>query len=134
MTDALWTYDKDDRCWSLRFSYAWVSLQQRPHYCDRGRWVAVVSGVGNIDNADAFPRYFMDLERAKAEMGEWLAWRVNMTGKQSALDAAQAKVLAVDQLAAAVGAVEHMKLMTAEGAKYLRSFVDALRARHGGGS
>ena len=45
-------------------------------YRDRGHWIAHVEGIATIDHADFFPRYFMDLDRAKLEMQEWLAWRI----------------------------------------------------------
>jgi hypothetical protein len=45
-------------------------------YCDRGRFVGKVFGVPDIDGADSFPRYYMDIDRAKLEMAEWLDWRL----------------------------------------------------------
>lgn len=50
-------------------------LQPRPHYCDRGRWIAQ-QFVFDVDHSDAFPRYYMDLERAKAEVFEWVRHRL----------------------------------------------------------
>lgn len=79
-----WELDPD-RCWNLRCNVAGrlihVWLQPRPSYCDRGHWSGNVQGIGSIDEADRFPRYYMDLDRAKAEMEEWLEWRL----KQEAL-------------------------------------------------
>lgn len=58
----------------------WVS--KRPNYCDRGNfWAQVDVKAGgnaqrlNIDAADAWPRYYMDLDRAKLEIEEWLKKR-----------------------------------------------------------
>jgi hypothetical protein len=56
-----------------------VTLEPRPAYCDRGHWYGKVFGI-ETDHQDGFPRYFMDLERAKAEMAEWLTWRLNRMG------------------------------------------------------
>jgi hypothetical protein len=57
--------------------YTTVWLDPRPVYCDRGHWVAGLDGFPlGLDNADSFPRYFMDLERAKLEMSDWLKWRI----------------------------------------------------------
>lgn len=74
-----WTLDEFG-CWNLyddiANTHAHVWIQKRPAYCDRGHWIANVDGISTIDGADAFPRYFMNLERAKLEMEEWLAWRV----------------------------------------------------------
>ena len=63
-------------CWSLQLKGASVWLRARPHYCDRGHWQANVSGIESIDSADSFPRYFMDFDRAKLEMQDWLVWRL----------------------------------------------------------
>lgn len=72
-------------CWIFRLGKAWVWIQARPAYCDRGHYQANVEGVGGIDYADSFPRYFMDLDRAKAEMQEWLAWRLRAQREDRAL-------------------------------------------------
>lgn len=56
-----------------------ITLQRRPEYCDRGNWVATLHARGilarEIDSADAWPRYYFDLERAKAEVEAWLKKR-----------------------------------------------------------
>lgn len=70
-----WELDSD-RCWNLRVGRVHVWLQPRPTYCDRGHWVGNIMGIPTIDSADAFPRYYMNLERAKLEMCEWLKWRL----------------------------------------------------------
>ena len=63
-------------CQVYRLRDAFVWLGPRPPYCDRGHWYAGVEGIATIDAADGFPRYYMDLERAKAELAEWLVWRL----------------------------------------------------------
>ena len=70
-----WIQDKWG-CWIYRIEGASVFLEKRPPYCDRGHWVGKVQGIPYIDAADAFPRYYMDFERAKLELAEWLAWRL----------------------------------------------------------
>jgi hypothetical protein len=67
-------------CWIFKTDKARVWLQARPLYCDRGHWMANVDGVAYIDHADSFPRFFMDLDRAKLEMKEWLLWRLKQDG------------------------------------------------------
>lgn len=56
-----------------------VWLEPRPYYCDRGRYVATLQYWGRlileIDGADAWPRYYFDLERAKAEVEAWIRFR-----------------------------------------------------------
>lgn len=70
-----WTLDRWG-CWNLRCGSAWIWMTRRPVYCDRGHWQANVNGVPSLDGQDGFPRYFMDLERAKLEMEDWLEWRL----------------------------------------------------------
>ncbi len=58
----------------------YITLEPRPHYCDRGNWLAKISVTGNpdklyIDAADLWPRYYFDLERAKLEIEAWLRKR-----------------------------------------------------------
>jgi len=56
-----------------------ISLEPRPTYCDRGNFLAKLFITDArklfIDDADAWPRYYMNLERAKAEIEEWLQKR-----------------------------------------------------------
>lgn len=59
-----------------------VTLEPRPHYCDRGRFMAQIWPEGtlepydvDIDDADGFPRYYFDEERAKLEMEAFLRAR-----------------------------------------------------------
>lgn|SRR5262249_22738033 len=72
---ASWTVDEYG-CWNLHLESAWIYLCPRPPYCDRGHWLAQCQGISTLDSADAFPRYYMDLDRAKAELTEWLLWRL----------------------------------------------------------
>jgi hypothetical protein len=75
-----------DGCWNLKFTLpdghkfagheVHAFIQPRPDYCDRGHWVFNVDGPLEHDGADSFPRYFMDLERAKAEAEAYLLWRL----------------------------------------------------------
>jgi hypothetical protein len=70
--------EKDD---SLRIDgkYCTVYLTERPNYCDRGNWLAQLDAKGDlardIDESDGWPRYYFDLERAKAEIVAWLVRR-----------------------------------------------------------
>lgn len=50
-------------------------IESRPHYCDRGRWKFGCELPG-LDAHDAFPRYYMDVTRAKIEIISWLNWRL----------------------------------------------------------
>ena len=56
-----------------------ITVEARPHYCDRGEWIAKLHPRGRlalaIDSADAWPRYYFDLDRALAEIDAWLVKR-----------------------------------------------------------
>lgn len=86
--DHEWYFTAEDGgYWTFRIGRTSVTLQKRPHYCDRGHWVGKVFGIDDIDDADSFPRYFMNEVRAKAELSEWLLWRVmhQREGRQGGL-------------------------------------------------
>lgn len=52
-------------------------IQTRPHYCDRGHYVLNINAhFLNLDIADMFPRYYMDLNVAKEECVKFLYWRI----------------------------------------------------------
>jgi hypothetical protein len=72
-----WVFVEKHLVWEYRLGDSMVTIERRPSYCDRGHFIANVFGVADIDGADSFPRYFMDLERAKLEMAEWLEWRLS---------------------------------------------------------
>jgi len=56
-----------------------IYLAPRPPYCDRGSWLAQLETrpplTRAIDEADAWPRYYFDLGRAKLEIEAWLEKR-----------------------------------------------------------
>lgn len=59
-----------------------ITLEPRPHYCDRGNFIAKLHPEGrlgrlrlDIDDADGWPRYYFDEGRAKAEIEAWLRKR-----------------------------------------------------------
>jgi len=56
-----------------------ITLEPRPGYCDRGNYIAKLFPEGklarDIDDQDGWPRYYFDLERAKAEVEAWLVKR-----------------------------------------------------------
>jgi len=51
------------------------SLEQRPHYCDRGHWWFKCD-LPDLDEADGFPRYYMDEIAARDEIAAFLYWRL----------------------------------------------------------
>lgn len=52
-----------------------ASLEKRPPYCDRGHFY-VKCYLPDLDEADMFPRYYMDEEVAKQETEKFLKWRL----------------------------------------------------------
>lgn len=55
--------------------YEVATMEPRPDYCDRGRWI-VKCELPGIDGSDGFPRYYMSYDSAVAEMDAWLRWRL----------------------------------------------------------
>jgi len=58
-----------------------ITLEKRPHYCDRGNYIAKLFPhpktqlARDIDEQDGWPRYYFDHERAKLEIEAWLIKR-----------------------------------------------------------
>lgn len=58
-----------------------ITLQPRPHYCDRGNYLASLFPgprhqlPGDLDGSDGWPRYYFDYARAKLEIEAWVQKR-----------------------------------------------------------
>jgi hypothetical protein len=58
-----------------------ITLERRPPYCDRGNFYAKIFPNGgsdlarSLDDADGWPRYYFDEQRAKLEIEAWLKKR-----------------------------------------------------------
>jgi hypothetical protein len=56
-----------------------ITLEPRLRYCDRGNFIAKLFPRGRlaleIDEADCWPRYYFDEERARLEVEAWLKKR-----------------------------------------------------------
>jgi hypothetical protein len=62
--------------WDIRYKNVHITIEPRPHYCDRGRWIAKISAPDLwLDEADGWPRYYFDLERAKLELEAFMKMR-----------------------------------------------------------
>lgn len=80
-----WEYKAEFQTWEVKVpakdwrgvGHYHIFMQARPGYCDRGRWVANVDGIGisGLDDQEGFPRYYFSLEYAKAEMEAWVNMR-----------------------------------------------------------
>jgi len=75
----VWTWDASHGCWLCHGLECRIWLIPRPAYCDRGHWLAQVHAIGHLaldlDQQDGWPRYYFDLDRAKAEVEAWLQRR-----------------------------------------------------------
>jgi len=64
---------------SIRGRECEITLEPRPSYCDRGNWLAKLFPSGallrKIDGHDGWPRYYFNIDRAKAEIESWLKKR-----------------------------------------------------------
>ena len=73
------TWTEDQRFNGIRGKECLITLEPRPAYCDRGNWIAKIFPEGELardmDEADGWPRYYFDYERAKAEIEAWLLKR-----------------------------------------------------------
>lgn len=86
-----WSYDEEWKIWQVKLIFqedtktrfkehtvhAWI--EERPSYCDRGRFQATCAdnpNALNLDPADGFPRYYMHMAVALREMTDWLNWRL----------------------------------------------------------
>lgn len=78
-----WKYepvDEHDRSagmyWIINGKECEITIEKRPHYCDRGNWIAKIHAIGSfhysIDHQDGWPRYYFELDRAKLECEAWL--------------------------------------------------------------
>lgn len=69
-----------------RDGVVWLTIQQRPSYCDRGRWDVKASterpDIVNIDRHDGFPRYYFHVASVVDEVITWLKVRGLMPGQR----------------------------------------------------
>jgi hypothetical protein len=73
-----WT--ERDGYWTVSGRECVITLEPRPHYCDRGNFIAKLTSMSgslarDLDDADAWPRYYFDFERAQLEVEAWLTKR-----------------------------------------------------------
>jgi hypothetical protein len=76
-----WLVDEED-CFVIQGRNCIIRIAKRPHWCDRGNWLAYCDPKPNthprdfeLDSADYWPRYYMDITRAKLECEAWLKKR-----------------------------------------------------------
>lgn len=65
--------------WSVNGRECEITIERRPHYCDRGNFIAKVHPRGmfatSFDGQDGWPRYYFDWDRMIAEIEAWLVKR-----------------------------------------------------------
>jgi len=70
--------------WMVQGKECEISIEQRPHYCDRGNFIAKLHPTPGsklaleIDAHDGWPRYFFDWDRMFLEIEAWLKKRGQM--------------------------------------------------------
>jgi hypothetical protein len=76
-----WRYDSEYLTDEIQGLDCHIWIERRPNYCDRGNFLAKIELLPhsqrrlNLDDADGWPRYYMDLARAKAEIEDWMKKR-----------------------------------------------------------
>lgn len=73
-------YIKDgQKYWSIEGKQCNIVIEKRHTYCDRGNWLAKIFPrdqlMLDMDEQDGWPRYYMDLDRAKLEIDDWMKKR-----------------------------------------------------------
>jgi hypothetical protein len=77
--EMIWNANTDDNYLYVVGKECVITLEPRPHYCDRGNYLAKILATGelgrDLDESDGWPRYYFDLERAKLEIEAWMKKR-----------------------------------------------------------
>ena len=66
-----------------------ITLEPRPRHCDRGNFIANLwptmrsELARDIDEADGWPRYYFDEQRAKLEVEAWLMKRQQIPSNET---------------------------------------------------
>ena len=72
-------WQRMDGFWEIFGMECSITIEPRPHYCDRGNYIAKLHALGklsnDIDGSDGWPRYYFDLDRAKQEVEAWMKKR-----------------------------------------------------------
>jgi hypothetical protein len=63
----------------IRVPQAWITIEPRPHYCDRGNFIVKVTPYGDLalslDEQDGFPRYYFTVLACASEILAWMSAR-----------------------------------------------------------
>lgn len=65
--------------WEVIRPYCTITIEKRPPWCDRGRYIAKVFPIGSFvmefDSQDGWPRYYFGWDGMLVEIEEWLKIR-----------------------------------------------------------
>lgn len=68
---------------TLQGTGCYITLEGRPHYCDRGNYLAKLHvedpRLVHVDDQDGWPRFYFDLDRSMAECEAWMRKRGLLT-------------------------------------------------------
>jgi hypothetical protein len=73
--------EREESWWQIDGRDCYVTIERRPAYCDRGRFIAKVFPLPgtplylSFDSQDGWPRYYFDWDRMLAEIGAWMEVR-----------------------------------------------------------
>ena len=63
----------------IRVEQAWITIETRPIYCDRGNFIVKVTPYGDLalslDEQDGFPRYYFGPLACADEIHAWMSCR-----------------------------------------------------------
>lgn len=79
MNQSDFDWQQKDGYESIRGRECEITIEPRPHYCDRGNYLAKIHPEGKLlrdmDAADGWPRYYFSLDVAKQEVVSWMLKR-----------------------------------------------------------
>jgi len=79
-TEDIWK-QFEERGWAeVRRRYCYLTIEKRPQYCDRGRYIVKCTVTGKphemkVDGADMFPHYYFGFEAMISELEHWFEAR-----------------------------------------------------------
>jgi hypothetical protein len=69
----------EERWFVIDVEQAQITIEGRPHYCDRGNFIVKVFPRGDLalslDDQDGFPRYYFGVQACADEVHEWMRVR-----------------------------------------------------------
>jgi hypothetical protein len=86
-TKGLTVESPDERWLKIDVAQAQITIEPRPHYCDRGNFIVKVFPHGDLalslDSQDGFPRYYFGVQACADEVHEWMRVRKILPSQES---------------------------------------------------